>query len=102
MRRDRQMERGRERVENRAEDAALFRSLALPSVEAACAFAGILLRLWFLLPFLTSAILNPGSWPHPSFLLPQPLCFSHTWDSWLLMRGLSLSAESTKLLMSPC
>lgn len=59
MGRDRQMERGRERVENRAGDAALFRSLALPSVQAACAFAGILPRLCFLLPFLTSAILTP-------------------------------------------
>ena len=30
---DRQMERGRDRVENRAEDAALFHSLALPCAK---------------------------------------------------------------------
>lgn len=46
--RDRQMERGREMVENRAEDTALFHSLALPSAEAACAFTGIPSCLHFL------------------------------------------------------
>jgi len=55
-REERQMERGREMVENRAEDTAFFHGLALPSAEAACAFTGIPLRFSSHVPPLTSAI----------------------------------------------
>lgn len=69
----RQMERGRETVEKRAEDTALFHGLALPSAEAACAFTGIPLCLLSCVPLLTSTILHQHScsWPCSS-LPPSP------------------------------
>lgn len=48
--RDRQMERGREMVENRTGGTALFHSLASSSAEAAYAFVGTLPPSHFLFP----------------------------------------------------